>query len=205
MIDLADWIVKQEDKKSSRRLYKMTCDGCNKDRGYQRKSRHGLGLCKGCVSSFIHKNKVVSNKTKELMSKNHYLNNGGKSSRLGKRHSDETKAKLSKAATEQNKRYKGSHKYSGLNDDIGMRSSWEVKYAIWLDKQNISWEYEPSFELSNGKIYTPDFRLEDGTIVEIKGYFREDAMIKWKMFKKEYPKLKKSLLMKQELKDLGVL
>ena len=139
------------------------------------------------------------------MSNNSYIGNGGKHPLLGKKHSDETKAKLSKIASKQNKQYRSDFKYNGAHGCIDMRSSWEVSYAKWLDSKEIKWKYEPSFKLSNGKIYTPDFKLEDGTIVEIKGYFREDAKIKWQMFKDEYPELKKSLLMKSELKELGVL
>lgn len=120
-------------------------------------------------------------------------------------HTDETKAKLSIAATKQNKAYKGSYLYSGLKGEIDMRSSWEVKYAEWLDSEGIDWQYEPTFKLSNGKLYTPDFKLDDGTIVEIKGYFRDDAREKWELFEDDYPDINKQLLMKSELKELGVL
>lgn len=183
----------------------MICDLCLKDRGYQRKSRHGLGMCKCCVSSFVHKNKVVSKETKQKMKNNNHLNNGGVHPLLGKKHTKETKAKLSKIATKQNKNYKMNHLYDGLNGKIQMRSSWEVSYACWLDANSTGWTYEPTFELSDGRLYTPDFRLKDGTIVEIKGYFREDAKKKWNMFQEEYPDINKLLLMKKELKDLGVL
>ena len=205
MIDLQDYIVNVEDSKSSRRLYRMICRSCSKDRGYQRKVRYGLGLCKLCASSFAHKGKIVTSETRQRMSKNNHIKNSGKHPLLGKKHTVKTKAKLSKVATAQNKKYKGKHKYVGSNGMLSMRSTWEVRYAIWLDGQNIGWNYEPTFELSNGKMYTPDFRLEDGTIVEIKSYFREDAKIKWQMFVEEYPKLNKLLLMKNELREMGVL
>ena len=206
MIYLDDYIVHQEDHKSSRRLYRMSCDKCDKHRGYQRRSAHGMGMCRSCVSSHTHKNKVVSDETKAKMRRNNYLNNGGTSPWKGKKHSSTTKALLSKKATEQNKRYKGKHPYSGPNGCIKMRSSWEVKYAEYLDKNNIGWSYEPkSYKLNNGKLYTPDFILSDGTIVEIKGYFRNDAGEKWDMFLQGYPELNKSLLMKEELREMGVL
>lgn len=183
----------------------MYCDKCNKDRGYQRKNVHGHGLCRVCVSSHIHSGKVVSEESKKKMSKNNHLNNGGVHPMRGRKHSEETKAKLSRAATRQSKRYKGNFSYNGSVGEIRMRSSWEVKYAEWLDAQNITWSYEPTFELSNGKLYTPDFKLEDGTVIEIKGYFRGDAKKKWNMFVEEYPDINKQLLMKAELKELGVL
>jgi len=86
-----------------------------------------------------------------------------------------------------------------------MRSGWEVKYAKWLDSQNIAWEYEPSFLLSDGRVYLADFKLNDETIIEIKGYFRPDAKIKWDRFCEEYPELKKQLLMKTELTKLKII
>ena len=56
-------------------------------------------------------------------------------------------------------------KYNG----IWMRSTWEVAYAKWLDKQNIKWLYESKvFDLGNCT-YTPDFYLpESDTYIEIK-------------------------------------
>lgn len=100
----------------------------------------------------------------------------------------------------------GKSIYRGLNKEINMRSGWEVKYAEYLDKSNVEWEYEPEgYKLSNGRIYIPDFKLSTNVIIEIKGWWREDAKIKWKMFCEEYPNLNKKVLMKNDLKDIGVL
>jgi hypothetical protein len=88
---------------------------------------------------------------------------------------------------------------------IYMKSSWEVKYANWLDQQQKEWTYEPAFTLSNNYTYLPDFQLSDGDIIEIKGYMRPDAEIKWCMFEVEYPQIKKSLLRKEDLMKLGIL
>lgn len=120
-------------------------------------------------------------------------------------HSAETKAKLSKAASLQCKNYKGKFVYNGLKGLIYMKSGWEIKYAIYLDSKGIEWEYEPVFILSNGTNYLPDFKLGDGTIVEIKGYFRPDAIVKWNLFCKEYSTLHKELLTKVELEALNIL
>lgn len=120
-------------------------------------------------------------------------------------HTPETKAKISKAAALQCKNYKGKHIYSGLNGLIYMKSSWEVKYANWLDQQRKGWTYEPEFALSNNYTYLPDFQLSDGVIIEIKGYMRPDAEVKWRMFEVEYPQIKKHLLRKEDLVGLGIL
>ncbi|MEM4726482.1 MAG: hypothetical protein QXG63_06035 [Nitrososphaerales archaeon] len=119
--------------------------------------------------------------------------------------SAETKIKLSIAASKQNKNYIAKHVYLGPKGKITMKSSWEVKYANWLDQQGISWVYEPEFKLSNGYIYLPDFQLSNSDIIEIKGYMREDAQRKWDMFCADYPNLNKKLLRKEDLKKIGII
>jgi hypothetical protein len=93
-------------------------------------------------------------------------------------------------------------KYKG----IWMRSSWEVAYAKYLDKNNIKWLYESKvFDL---KItgYIPDFYLsKSNTYIEIKGWWRDDAKKKFRLFKKIYPKVKIIVLTKSKLKKLGIL
>jgi predicted nuclease of restriction endonuclease-like RecB superfamily len=86
-----------------------------------------------------------------------------------------------------------------------MRSTWELKYAQYLDMQGIKWQYEPTFILSDGKVYLPDFQLSSGDIIEVKGYMREDTRIKWEMFCSEHPELNKSLVTKVEMKQLRLI
>jgi hypothetical protein len=87
---------------------------------------------------------------------------------------------------------------------IWMRSSWEVKYAKYLDKNHIKWLYESkTFDLGK-TTYTPDFYLpESDTYVEIKGYLRDNAKNKLRLFYKHFKNLK--ILLKKDLKYLGVL
>ena len=51
------------------------------------------------------------------------------------------------------------------------RSRLEARWAVFFDRLNIQWEYEPQgFTLSDGRNYLPDFLLtECGTWVEVKG------------------------------------
>jgi hypothetical protein len=90
--------------------------------------------------------------------------------------------------------------------NICFRSGWEVAYAKYLDKNKIKWQYEPkAFDLGN-YTYRPDFYLsEDNVYVEIKGFWRGNAKMKFNLFKKLYPKIKIKLLRKYNLKKLGVL
>lgn len=89
---------------------------------------------------------------------------------------------------------------------IWMRSSYEIKYAKWLDKRNIDWYYESkTFDLGNCT-YTPDFYLPDvNEYIEIKGYWRNDALNKFNLFKKLYPKVKITILDKIKLQSLKIL
>lgn len=89
--------------------------------------------------------------------------------------------------------------------NIMFRSSWELKYAKYLDENCVSWKYEP-FCLSIGKNvgYTPDFLVNETEIHEVKGgYWTTDG--KFQIAKNLYPKFKFILLTKNELKDLKVL
>jgi len=50
------------------------------------------------------------------------------------------------------------------------RSRLEARWAVFFDTLGISWKYESEgYELSNGARYLPDFKLGDGTYVEVKG------------------------------------
>ena len=86
---------------------------------------------------------------------------------------------------------------------INMRSTWEAKFADYLDKNGLLWEYEgKTFELSGGQTYTPDFYINDwGMFIEIKGYPHEISIKKYYAFKNEYPNIKSRILFKEDLKN----
>lgn len=89
---------------------------------------------------------------------------------------------------------------------IWMRSSWEVAYAKYLDNLRIKWSYEPkTFDLGN-TTYTPDFYLpETDTYIEIKGYWRPDALNKFLAFKLLYPEIKIIIYNQEKLKKSKIL
>lgn len=99
-----------------------------------------------------------------------------------------------------------SHGKGSYYKSIWMRSSYEVAYAKWLDRQGIKWLYEPkTFDLGN-TTYTPDFYLPEFDLyIEIKGWWRDDAKKKFEEFKKRYNEIKIKILEKRELKIEGVL
>lgn len=108
---------------------------------------------------------------------------------------------------------KRSHRYGkisyhgkgGWYKDIWMRSSYEIKYAKYLDEQNIFWEYEPkTFDLGD-ETYTPDFYLPSRDLwVEVKGYWRKDAKRKFNKFKEQYPELQIVVVDKSYFQLIGV-
>lgn len=89
--------------------------------------------------------------------------------------------------------------------NVCMRSSWEIKYAKYLDSKNIVWEYESkTFNLRNMS-YTPDFYLpQTNEFIEIKGWWRGNSKLRFDTFKKLYKDIKIKVLMKKDLKKLNI-
>jgi predicted nuclease of restriction endonuclease-like RecB superfamily len=83
---------------------------------------------------------------------------------------------------------------------IYMRSSYEIIYAKWLDMLNYHWIYEATtFNLGN-TTYTPDFYLPSAqTYIEIKGFWRDDAKKKFKLFQKLYPEINIQIRIKSDI------
>ncbi len=72
----------------------------------------------------------------------------------------------------------------------------EQRYSIQLEmlklsRQIIEWRFEPlKFKLAKNTLYTPDFLVvtkEHMKLVEIKGFLRDDAAVKFKMARELYP------------------
>jgi len=132
---------------------------------------------------------------------------------IGKYDSKETRKKKSVAKSGKNNpmfgrpspkctwRGKGCYYNSPLQGKIWLRSTYELAYAKYLDKKRILWKYEyKRFKLSNGTTYCPDFYLiKKNKYVEIKGYMRQNALRKIKLFKKEYPDIKFKILFFEDL------
>ena len=93
---------------------------------------------------------------------------------------------------------KGSY-YKG----IWMRSSWEIKIAEWLDKQNWRWLYETKrFELKD-RTYCPDFYLPDLNVWwEIKGWFHERHQETIRQFRELYPCERLVVITKETYKNI---
>lgn len=113
---------------------------------------------------------------------------------LGKKHSIETRKKLSLTSG-------GYRKGSGLGKHGWYKgywcdSSYELAWVIYNLEHGIKFERNRNgFEYEwEGKIrkYYPDFLLDDGTFIEIKGYEREQTFHKYNAIKNKLVILKKT-------------
>jgi predicted nucleic acid-binding Zn ribbon protein len=101
----------------------------------------------------------------------------------GRKVSIETKNKISNIVTNHhiNGIYKNSHN-GGYYKNKYMKSSWEIKVAKWLDKNNIVWEYESKkckIKLNNNRYYLCDFYLPElNKYIEVKGWWSKYDLYK---------------------------
>ena len=109
----------------------------------------------------------------------------------GKKVSNLSRIKMSFAASKRivSRKSKNFWGRGGVREDLGfyVRSTWEANFARILKFEKKHFEYEnETFLLSNGKTYTPDFKVDE-VFYEIKGYMTETARDKIDLFRKEYP------------------
>lgn len=119
-------------------------------------------------------------------------------------HSEETKLKIaiaSRGNTKANHRGKKT-----IYNGIKMDSSWEAGVAKYLDNNNIKWQYAPvAFKLDERRSYRPDFILECGKIIEVKGYWRNDNKIKFDEWRSKYPHLVVEVWDKNVLRNKNII
>lgn len=117
-----------------------------------------------------------------------HMNVGENNPNYGKRRTEEWKSIHSRGA--KNPMYGRPTPYSkgAYYKGIWMRSTWEIKIAKWLDKQNWKWLYESRrFELKD-RTYSPDFYLPEQNVWwEIKGWFNKETQEKISQFRELYP------------------
>lgn len=74
----------------------------------------------------------------------------------------------------------------------GKMNGLEQRYANYLTALGVDWKYEPfKLRLAENTTYSPDFcyQEDDGTltVVETKGYWRDDAIAKTKIAAAQFP------------------
>lgn len=93
---------------------------------------------------------------------------------------------------------------SHIAGNVYLRSTYELEYAKWLDRNNIRWKQNlikfPFNWEDSIRYYYPDFYLiDDDLFVEIKGYETEKDKAKWK----DFP-FKLKVLYKKDLLEMGL-
>lgn len=98
------------------------------------------------------------------------------------------------------------------NIEILVQGTWEKKYAEWLNEKQIPWTKKHELRISyvddNGiqRYYHPDFYLpETNEYIEIKGYYSDKCKRKIELVLEQNPDKKLIVLMKAELKALGIM
>lgn len=72
----------------------------------------------------------------------------------------------------------------------GYRSRLEERLARWMEVNNLPFEYETlKLDYTVKAVYTPDFILPNGVILEAKGYFKPEDRRKMVAVKKQHPEL----------------
>ena len=95
---------------------------------------------------------------------------------------------------------------SGYYRNIWMRSSFEIKFAQFLDCSGYKWVYEPKRFYFKEHRYLPDFYLpEFDCYIEIKGWFRDTDKKKYKEFLRAYPEINIKMFFQKDLEMIGVL
>lgn len=101
--------------------------------------------------------------------------------------------------------YRVTHGKRVLVGTIWMRSTYEARFANFLDTLDVEWSYEPKhFSVLNGaKTYLPDFYVPNiDAFIEIKGWWRDDAREKFDDFVRSYPLVRYALIDKHILESL---
>lgn len=80
---------------------------------------------------------------------------------------------------------------AGYREDLreSFRSSWEANVARVLKMTKHKYKYEEQTYEMKKYTYLPDFTLEDGTVIEVKGIWDVDSLGKVAEFHKTYPEI----------------
>jgi hypothetical protein len=145
-----------------------------------------------------------------------------KPSFLGRKHTIESRQKISNSMGCKNNGLIKTKYYSifcpYLNKEIKVQGTWELKYATYLNENNIKWVKTRNKNLrfkfkedDYSHFYYPDFYLIDSEeYIEIKGYYwkskdgRVDDRLKMKKVIECNPNLKIIILEKIDLEKLGI-
>ena len=165
------------------------------------------------------KGRTVSYETREKISKSQkgvkkpYVSEYNKTREKvsGWKHTEKTKELISQRSKGKNNGMYGKtptfskyEEYRNGEISLKMRSSWEVKFAKYLDSLKIDWVYEKhTFDLGDCT-YTPDFFSEE-VFYEVKGYMHKKAKEKIEKFKNMFPDKELILVDRKYMESIGLI
>lgn len=85
---------------------------------------------------------------------------------------------------------------SPIAGEVYLNGTWEYKYALWLDANNINWKrntkgFSYVFDGKQKKYYPDFYLIDENKYVEVKGYETEKDKEKWSQFPEKLMVLKK--------------
>jgi hypothetical protein len=96
-----------------------------------------------------------------------------------------------------------------LGREFTLRSSWELKVAVYMDRLGLDWDYENTrYTLNDGHTYCPDFCIcSNGhtKIVEVKGWMNDKSIRVLKAFRETYPDIDLEVWDEKALRERGIL
>lgn len=183
--------------------FKNNCNQCGIEYEVQNKRKNITKFCSRKCASLSTYNKIKD----KLISNAKTVCTGRIAVNKNKPHSKEAVLKITQASLSRGNSFYGVQ-YNPYVDKkqrtLNLKSSYEIAFVEeFLDKNNIEWEYEPTyFTLSNGKYYYPDFYLPNlDKWYEVKGFINHVSVNKFHQFRKDYPNINIEMLTKKELCD----
>lgn len=155
-----------------------------------------------CANKESWKRRENPAKRPEVRQKLSAMRQGERNPFHGETHTEEALRKISESSSGENNPLHGvtgeEHPSHGIVSGLKrqtvtetghvVRSNWERDIDLLLHGAEIEYEYEPeTFDLASGETYTPDFVVDGGTVVEVKGWPDERSKTRAERFMECYP------------------
>jgi len=158
-----------------------------------------------CANKETWKRRDNPAKRPEVRQKLSEMRQGERNPFHGETHTEESLQKISESSSGENNHLYGvtgeDHPSHGIVSGLKrqtvaetghvVRSNWERDIDLLLHGSQVEYEYEPkTFMLVDEKTYTPDFVVDNGTVIEVKGWPDDLSERRARHFMEQYPERK---------------